>query len=179
MINAGALVAANLVGGETPEEQVDRVSAVFSAYAGRELARIYEAHGDLLFAGAEWVVHEIGDAGAELELLALAVRRVGEVAAVSRRMLVNMRAHLRDQGCEVFVIDPDGVLGSPREVDDEPVAFPTIAAATTFFEDRLLERYGEEEAFVFDEHPRWRVCRPGSSMPSGSDSSRAPTPMAS
>jgi glutaminase len=116
-------------------------------------ARIYEAHGDLLFAGAESVVREISEAAHGLELLALDVRRVGEVAAVSRRMLATMRAYLHDQGCEVFLIDPDGILGSRPGVDGEPAVFRTIAGVTTVFEDRLLERYGEETTFVLEQHP--------------------------
>src|SRR5262245_39946404 len=38
MINAGALVAASLVAGATPEEQVERISRTYSMYAGCELA---------------------------------------------------------------------------------------------------------------------------------------------
>src|SRR5690606_27884207 len=38
MINAGAIVAASMVGGANPEEQVDHIVDVFSAYAGRRLA---------------------------------------------------------------------------------------------------------------------------------------------
>ena len=121
-------------------------------------ARIYEAHGDLLFAGAESVVREICAVGPEVELLALDVRRVGEVASVSRELLVKLRGYLRERGCEAFRIDPDGVLDDGPDRDGQRAAFPTIAAAAMYFEDRLLERYGDgpttdEEEFVFDDHP--------------------------
>jgi glutaminase len=46
MINAGAIAAASLVAGETPEERYDRLRAMFSSWAGRELSlneRIYAA----------------------------------------------------------------------------------------------------------------------------------------
>ena len=38
MINAGAITATSLVGGDGPEERFERILAVFSAYAGRRLA---------------------------------------------------------------------------------------------------------------------------------------------
>ena len=120
-------------------------------------ARIYEAHGDLLFAGAESVVREICEVGPDIELLALDVRRVSEVADVSRGLLVKLRGFLRERGCEAFLIDPDGVLADGRDGDGRRVAFQSIAAATLHFEDTLLDRYGSGETgeaeFVFEEHP--------------------------
>src|SRR6202012_6155886 len=38
MINAGAITAASLVGGDTPATQFERVQAAFSGYAGRSLS---------------------------------------------------------------------------------------------------------------------------------------------
>ena len=64
--------------------QADR--QVLERYGRR--ARIYEVHGDLLFAGAESVVREIAEAGEDLELLVLDVRRIGDVSDVARRLLV-------------------------------------------------------------------------------------------
>src|SRR5690606_19798068 len=45
------------------------------------------------------------------------------------------------------------ILGARPGDDGEQVVFRTIAAATTAFEDRLLERYGEARAVPFEEHP--------------------------
>jgi glutaminase len=120
-------------------------------------ARIYELHGDLLFAGAESVLRAIGAVGDELELLAADVRRISDVAAVSRQMLLTLRDTLREQGCEAFLVDPDGVLADGAGPDGSSGVFDSVAAATVFFEDRLVERYGKsqqvEEEFRFHDHP--------------------------
>jgi glutaminase len=124
-------------------------------------ARIYELHGDLLFAGAESVVREITRAADDLELVALDVRRINDVAEVSRRLLRSLRAALYEQGCETALIDPDGLVPKAATSNGgQPASqvFQTIAATTTWFEDRMLERHGngtrsENERFHFAEHP--------------------------
>lgn len=120
-------------------------------------ARIYELHGDLLFAGAESVVRELCTAGEGLEFIVLDVRRISDVAQVSLRLLGDLRTWLRDRGCEGFLIDPDGTLPGAREGNGAAPTFPNIASATVYLEDRLLERYGEprpaEEGFRFEDHP--------------------------
>lgn len=145
---------------------VDAPSAVQRPDADRRVleehgqkARIYELQGDLLFAGVESVVREICETDGDLELLAADVRRITDVADVSRRLLFDLRGFLEEQGCEAFLIDPDGVLseGAGGDGDRPPSAFPSIAAATVHFEDELLNRYGErppeEEEFEFAENP--------------------------
>jgi glutaminase len=124
-------------------------------------ARIYELHGDLLFAGAESVVREITQAADDLELVALDVRRINDVAEVSRRLLRSLRAALYEQGCETALIDPDGLVPKGATSNGgQPASqiFQTIAATTTWFEDRMLERHGngtrsENERFRFADHP--------------------------
>ena len=108
-------------------------------------ARIYELHGDLLFSGAESVVREVTQAADDLELVALDLRRINDVAEVSRRLLRSLRAALDEQGCGSAVIDPDGLLpGAGSDGEGSPLqVFPTTAAATARFEDQLIERYGE------------------------------------
>lgn len=121
--------------------------------------RIYELHGDLLFAGVESVVRELTKACKGLELLVLDVRRIDDVAEISRQLLAGLRAFLRDQQTELLLVDPDGVLpGQASENGDPRVVFPSIAMATTHCEDLLLARYGapispEDEAFDFSDHP--------------------------
>ena len=84
-------------------------------------ARIYEVHGDLLFAGAESVVREIANAGGDLELLVLDVRRIGEVSDIARRLLVSLRASLLERDCGAALIDPDGRLPAPDDGVDDPI----------------------------------------------------------
>ncbi|TQF66302.1 glutaminase A [Rhodococcus spelaei] len=75
------------------------------------LARIYELHGDLLFAGAETAVREICDRADELEALVVDMRRVDEVSEVARRMLADLHDTLDAQGCRAAFVDPAGLLG--------------------------------------------------------------------
>ena len=123
-------------------------------------ARIYELHGDLLFAGAESVVREITQAADDLELVALDLRRINDVAEVSRRLFRSLRDALSEQGCETALIDPDGLVprAASAEEQDRVQFFETIAAITTWFEDRMLDRHGngtrpENERFRFADHP--------------------------
>jgi len=122
-------------------------------------ARIYELHGDLLFAGAESVVREITEAADGLELVALDLRRITDVPEVSRRLLRSLGAALAEQGCEAALIDPDGLVRRTSAGEQVPApVFETIAAAATWFEDRLLERHGngtrqQDEQFRFADHP--------------------------
>ena len=101
-------------------------------------------HGDLLFAGAEPVVRELTQAADELEFVALDLRRINDVAEVSRRLLRGLRAALNDQGCEVALVDPHGsVPGAASRAQGHPLrVFPTTAAAITEFENALIDRHG-------------------------------------
>jgi len=123
-------------------------------------ARIYELICDLLFSGAESVVREITEAADDLELVALDLRRIKIVAEVSRRLLRSLRDALYEQGCEAALIDPDGLVPRATSAGEQgPVqVFQTIAAATTWFEDRMLDRHGngtrpQDERFRFADHP--------------------------
>lgn len=130
-------------------------------------ARIYELHGDLLFAGAESVVRELCASGEGLEFIVLDVRGVSDVAQVSLRLLAALRGWLREQDCEGMLIDPDGLLPDARAGNGTTPTFATIAEATVYLEDRLLERYGDphpaEEEFRFEDHaalagvPEWVI----------------------
>lgn len=155
-------------------EILEAPSALQRSPADREVlerygrrARIYEVHGDLLFAGAESVVREIANAGGDLELLVLDVRRIGDVAEVARRLLVSLRASLLQRDCDAALIDPDGHMPAPDDGVGDPVrVFHNLQEATVWCEDRLLERYSEgtpeiEQEFGMDDHPLLRHAEPG------------------
>lgn len=121
-------------------------------------ARVYELHGDLLFAGAETVVRRITEEAEQLDFLVVDIRRVTDVADVARRLLGRLHGLLRDKGCEALGVDPDGRLERYRQVaGDTPGVFPTIMAATTYCEDRLISRYGDgpsaPETLELRQHP--------------------------
>ena len=114
--------------------------------------RIYELHGDLLFAGAESAVRTVTDELASLDAVVLDLRRVDEVADVARRMLVSLRAVLADAGVLAALVDPEGVLEDAddvvppgwedREIMPWAARFPARDPALEWCEDRLLERHG-------------------------------------
>jgi glutaminase len=146
-------------------------SAVWRPEADRRLldeyghkARIYETHGDLLFGGVESVVREISEASDGLDLVVLDVRRVGEISAISRRLLDDLHGFVREQGCDVALIDPDGLLARTTDGDDVLATFDTVAAAIMWCEDSLIERYGgrrpAEQKYGFREHPLFAQASP-------------------
>lgn len=144
---------------------VEAPSALQRPAADREIldeygrrARIYEVHGDLLFSGAESVVRVISEAGDDLELLVLDVRRVSEVSEVARRLLGSLRSFLVECACEAAVVDPDGLLAGRYEGSGSPRVFATDAEATIWCEDLLLSRHGGGQAesdpeFDMADHP--------------------------
>jgi glutaminase len=127
-------------------------------------ARIYETHGDLLFGGVESVVREITEACHGLDLVVMDVRRVGEIAEVSRRLLDDLHHFVREQGCAVALIDPDGLLAPTTEGDDVLPTFATVAAAIMWCEDWLIERHGgrrpAEQRYRFRDHPLFAQALP-------------------
>jgi len=121
-------------------------------------ARIYALHGDLHFAGAETVVREIARRSDDLELLVLDLRRVDDVAAVARRMLAELRRRLREAGCEVAIVDPDGVLPEEEhDADAWPPRHGGLDGAVEWCEDELLARHGTAscslEQVRLEDHP--------------------------
>src|SRR5829696_5807338 len=115
----------------TPDEQ--EVLNQFGA-----CARLYALHGDLLFAGAESVVREVTERAPELDVIVLDISRVSEIARVARTMLAATHAALRERGCRLALVDPDGELAGAEgiEVFDDP------DEATAWAEDLLIERHG-------------------------------------
>ena len=89
-------------------------------------------------------MREVTHAADELEFAALDVTRVNDVAEVARRLLRGLRYALADQGCEVALIDPDGLFPEGARDQQLPVpVFPTSAAAISEFENRLIDRHGD------------------------------------
>lgn len=124
------------------------------------LARIYELQGDLLFAGAESVIRRMCSDGRDLEYAAIDVRSIDDIADVSARLLVEIRALLRRWGCEPVLIDyPERSLPEPPEAVSETPArvFHSRAEAIEWMEEQLIERHcadrSLEQSFEFRSHP--------------------------
>ncbi|GIG53311.1 glutaminase A [Demequina activiva] len=135
--------------------------AVLDEHGTRSI--VYELHGDLLFSGAEHVVRAVVEDAPELAIFDL--RRVDDVAQVARVTLQGLRSMLREDGGEVVVVDPDGVLPDPDAGTDaaSPV-FEDLDAAVRWSEDEVLRRHGVEppsEQVLVDEHPLLRDLSAG------------------
>lgn len=123
-------------------------------------AQIVELHGDLLFAGAEAVVRQAEEAAVDHDVLVFDASRVGEISPVTWRLVLGLRAKLREHDCLIGLVDPHRRFDPhdpARTIIDPPPVFAHVAVATAWAEDRLLDRYGErgaEETHVdFAAHP--------------------------
>lgn len=119
-------------------------------------ARVFELHGDLLFAGVESVIREITAEIDDLDVIVLDLRNVGETADVTRRLMAAARDQLLERGVEPVVVDPDAVL-----LDADPGHlvrhFRDVDSAVEYAEDRLIERHAPEDdapdAVDITDHP--------------------------
>ncbi|MFD3593967.1 glutaminase A [Nocardia sp. NPDC058640] len=139
----------------TPED-----AAVLASHGDR--ARVYELHGDLLFAGAERAVRAIEGKAEELDALVIDLRRVGEVSQVAREMADKLQAELVRRGTRVALVDPDAKLGhevSSLDPDDpRGRVFIDRDTATEWCEDIVLDRHRPPglnacKSIDLDEHP--------------------------
>ncbi len=139
----------------TPED-----AAVLAEHGDR--ARVYELHGDLLFAGAERAVRAIEGKADELDALVIDLRRVGEVSQVARGMLDQLQAELVRRGSRVALVDPDAKLeheASSLDPDDpRGRVFIDRDTATEWCEDIVLDRHRPpgthaRTSIELDEHP--------------------------
>lgn len=132
-------------------------------------ARVYELHGDLLFAGAESVVRRLTVAD-ELDVIVLDIRGVDETAAVTRRLMLTARDRLRAAGVEAVLVDPGWTLLAVGPDQDNPDQnkrvrhFADCNEAVAHAEDVLIARYAGPEyriqAIPIAEHPLMRDLTP-------------------
>lgn len=85
-------------------------STIRAAYDAGPGIRVYELHGDLLFAGAEQVLRNIEREYDEFDVAILEVSRVDDIDATARRMLAGMREFLTAAGKDGYLVDPDDTL---------------------------------------------------------------------
>ena len=97
-------------------ESRSTIRAVYEAAPG---VRVYEMHGDLMFAGAERVLRTADRDSAEFSVGILDVTRVDTINDAARDLLRSMSATLRSAGKLGLVIDPDAAVILPgRGYDD-------------------------------------------------------------
>lgn len=125
-------------------------------------ARVYELHGDLLFAGAERAVREIEGQARDLEALVVDLRQVGDVSAIAVQMLDALQTELAAAGCRVAIVDPDSKLGhlvsSLDPTDPRGLVFVDRDTATEWCENIVLEHHRPEDepactSLPIEDHP--------------------------
>ncbi|AOW92479.1 glutaminase A [Rhodococcus sp. WMMA185] len=122
-------------------------------------SRIYELHGDLLFAGAETAVREIGGSEEGLDAVVIDVRRVDEVSRIACRMIEALRADLAERGCAIAFVDPAGLLGNTRSDLSASAGrvYADLDGAVQWCEDILLDRHcgnaRQTPSVAVTEHP--------------------------
>lgn len=100
-------------------------ATIRAAYAAQDGVRVYEMHGDLMFAGAEKVLRSVERDCAEFAVAILDVTRVDTINDPARALLAGMSATLRAAGKQGFLVDPDAVVARPdRGYDD--IVFSTL-----------------------------------------------------
>lgn len=106
----------------------DAHAAIRGTYSPRPGVRVYEVHGDLLFAGAEQVTRTVTGDCAEIDIAILDVSRLHAISEPARAMLAGLADDLQSLGKRGFLVDPGGaVIADPAGY--ATVVFPTVEEA--------------------------------------------------
>ncbi len=81
-----------------------------AVYNVSEGVRVYEVHGDLLFAGAEQVLRTVDRERNQFDAAVLDVSRLDSINDPARELLVGMRESLAHAGKAGFLVDPDNAI---------------------------------------------------------------------
>ena len=112
------------------------IRAVYDACDG---VRVYEMHGDLMFAGVEKVLRVVDRGSEDFSVAILDVTRVDTINDPGRAMLAGMSSMLNAAGKKGFVVDPDGAVIRPERGFDD-VVFKTVDAAVLAAQEWLAGR---------------------------------------
>jgi glutaminase len=103
-------------------------STIRAIYSPVDRVRVYELHGDLMFAGAERAARIVDREADEFDVAIIDVTRIDTINDAARELLAGMSAALREAGKQGLVVDPDRVVIRPdRGYDD--VVFTTLEDA--------------------------------------------------
>jgi glutaminase len=81
-----------------------------AVYEPCDKVRVYEAHGDLLFSGAEQVLRTVDRDRDAFDAVILDVSRVDDIDDAARALLSGMTVTLRAQGKHGYLVDPEGIV---------------------------------------------------------------------
>jgi glutaminase len=111
-------------------------ATIRAVYEACDRVRVYEMHGDLMFAGAERVLRFIDRDSGEFSVAILDVTRVDTINDPARALLASMSTTLDAAGKKGLLVDPDAAVIRPdRGFDD--VVFGTLDAAVAAARDWL------------------------------------------
>lgn len=91
--------------------------------------RVYELHGDLLFAGAEQALRTVENDSDVVDVAILEVSRVDDINDIARGMLAGMRRSLIAVGKEGYLVDPDRRVMPTGSRSAGAVVYATIEEA--------------------------------------------------
>jgi glutaminase len=103
-------------------------STIRAVYEPVEHVRVYEVHGDLLFAGAEQVIRTVSRECGHLDVAVLDVSRLDTINDPARELLAGMSSALKEQGKTGLLVDPDGAVIRAAHKFEAP-AFTTLEDA--------------------------------------------------
>jgi glutaminase len=105
-------------------------STIRAIYDAGEDVRVYEIHGDLLFAGAEQVIRTVSRETDRFHAAILDVSRLDSINDPARALLASMSTALAEDGKAGFLVDPDqAVIRTQRQFHD--VVFTSVDDAVT------------------------------------------------
>ena len=111
-------------------------TTIRAAYQACDGVRVYEMHGDLMFAGAERVLRTVDRDSDDFAVAILDVTRVDTINDPARALLASMSETLNAAGKQGFLVDPDAAVIRPdRGFDD--VVFGTLDAAVAAAQEWL------------------------------------------
>lgn len=111
-------------------------ATIRAAYQACDGVRVYEMHGDLMFAGAERVLRTVDRDSDDFSVAILDVTRVDTINDPARALLASMSETLNAAGKQGFLVDPDAAVIRPdRGFDD--VVFGTLDAAVAAAQEWL------------------------------------------
>ncbi len=114
-------------------------STLRAIYDADDGIRVYEVHGDLLFAGAEQVIRTMTREADDFCAAILDVSRLDSTNDPARAMMMGMSAALADAGKIGFLVDPDNAVIRTQHQFDEFTftnVDDAVAAAQEWIRDR-------------------------------------------
>lgn len=103
-------------------------AAIRGVYMPRPGVRVYEVHGDLLFAGAEQVARTATRDCGEFDTAILDVSRLHTISDPARALLAGLADDLRSLGKQGLLVDPSGAV-TPDPAASETLVFTTVEDA--------------------------------------------------